>query len=436
MRTGCWLGAVVAAISFLILGAGWGLGLEVLIRFRDEYVAMVPSTSISLGLLGIGLACQGSRRLARLVGLPVAAATGGVAGLHLLRILLGVPGLGGLGLFDMQREGDAMAFSTAAGALLGAYCLAALSHRRLMHRLSFAVCGTLGMLLAGVAIVGYAFDSSALYSAVFFSAMALQTAVLMLALFIGLLLVRPTCSWMRQLVGGGRGSKGARRLFPIVILGPLLFGLLALKLTEAGAFDEKFRLALLSIAMMALTGAAVLHNAALENKASRRRLEILRDLERSNADKELLLREVYHRVKNNLQQISAMLRIEARGHSDPELKASFQRMGNRIHALGLVHQLLIAAPTPSEVSVPEFLRRLVAHLSSADALEERGLSLTSRADEDTAHLEVAMTFGLLINELVSGAVSRIAEAGKFGWIGVAYMRRMDEIELKSRGRRP
>ncbi len=388
------LAGTAVAVALAVLVLGWLLGLDAVVRIRPAFAAMVPSTAVCFALLGTGLLLRVSdpRRQSR-TALAMSVLVGAVAALDLAIFwTVSRNGIDGV-LFPGRMGRDYMAFATAASFLLGAYCLAGLSAPRLYHARAVEVCATLGLMAALVAIVGYAYDSEALYGVFLFSAMALHTAVTFALLFAAILLASWRDNWTGVLFDEGSGSAGARRLFPLAIAGPFLLCLLSLRLTAGGAFDANFRISLLAIAMMTLAAAAVLRNAVIENRAERRLLGTMEDLARSNADKELLLREVYHRVKNNLQQVTAMLRIEARQRDDPALRASYDATAERIRALGLVHQLLISSSAPSEVRARDFLRELVDNIAAGNDLARRGMEIEVEADEDRLQLDVAVSLG-------------------------------------------
>ncbi|MDT0684155.1 sensor histidine kinase [Roseicyclus sp. F158] len=418
---------VVAAVSAAVLVLGWGAGIDFLRRIRPDFAAMVPSTTICFMLLSAGVFMQ-TRMDGRLVQTICAILAGAIAAVDL--VVRVASNRGGIDDFFVSSlpSGDGMAFATAACVILASYSLGALAWSNSSNPRAFQWPATLGLLAAMVALVGYAFDTRALYGVFVFTAMALHTALLFLLLFIGLLLVAPRQTWIGILIGSEPGSLGARRLFPLVALAPVALCFVALQLTDAGIFNANFRLSVLAIAMTALASGAVLRNGYLENRADRSRARLMRDLESTSAERALLLKELYHRVKNNLQQINAMLRIEARKVDDPHLSTAFQSISDRIAALGVVHQLLISAPTPSEVEVEAFLTDLCRGLAASHGLERRDIALEIEADPGRAHIEVAISMGLLVNELVTNSIKHAFGDGP-GTIVVRYEERPDCLAL-------
>lgn len=412
------LSLIVAAISSAVLVFGWVAGIDQFKRIRPDWAAMVPSTTVCYLLLSCGLIAMNTLR-ARVIPVGCALLAGVIALINII-IQSGTDRSGIDDFFSFALgPDDAMAFATAASVLLASYCLATLAQRSWIRPRWFEAAATVGLLASSVALVGYAFDTRALYEVFVFTAMAFHTALLFAMLFVALLLAEPRNTWVDILLRPEPGSAGARRLLPIVALLPIAFCYVALQLTEAGVFDANFRLSVLAIGMTTLVSAAVLRNGFLENRANRGRTELLRDLERTNRDRAMLLRELYHRVKNNLQQINAMLRIEARKIDDERLSASFRAIAQRINALGLVHQLLISSDSPSEVEVEGFLKELSEGLASSHGLDERQITLRVDADPGNAHIEVAISMGLLVNELVTNAIKHAFGEGG-GGIKITY----------------
>lgn len=418
--------AVLAVAGIVLLG-GWIGGIDWLVRLRADYAAMVPSTALCFVLVSGMLAFRLRRAdgVARYVPeQAVAGAVFAIAATDIVVLATGIaPGIDGMFWPDTDAfRTDAMAFATAFDFLLAAICLLTLGRPADRARLGYRVAATTGLLSAATAVVGYAFDAEALYGVFAFTAMALHTAVAFVVLFSAFLLAQPQNGWVGLLAGQGRGSSGARRLFPVVVLGNFLLCLFALFATDAGLFGANFRLSLLAIAMMTFSTLALLRNARIDNAAERRLLETLAELEATARDKDLLLREVNHRVKNNLQQINALISMERRRNDDPQARASFRALSERVHALGLVHQKLLGGSRSSDVAVADFLGALAGDMSAGYGLEERGIRLDVEATREPMHLEVAISIGLLVNELVVNAIKHAFPGGRGGTIRVGFGR--------------
>ncbi len=136
--------------------------------------------------------------------------------------------------------------------------------------------------------------------------------------------------------------------------------------------------------------------AAVRDMTQQREQE--QQLRESLAQKEVLLKEVHHRVKNNLQIIISLLRLQTR--SSPHLKEELDEAQARVRTMALVHERLYQASEAGAVDVAEYLRALVQDL-------RRGLGGVLAIDLDVQRHAIdpdtAITLGLIINELVSNA---------------------------------
>jgi hypothetical protein len=180
---------IVMAISGLVLIGGWLLESDLLIRIAPSFAGLAPSTAISLLLLSSALLFP-ERRLIRL-SCAVAVAIIAVADLIVLAAGL-ANGIDAFLFPDVVRfQIHSMAPATAFCCLLASVCLGPLWQRGAAFESAYSAFATLGLMLTLIAIVGYAFDTSALYKVSIFSAMALHTALAFLLVFVAPLMSKP-----------------------------------------------------------------------------------------------------------------------------------------------------------------------------------------------------------------------------------------------------
>jgi two-component sensor histidine kinase len=134
------------------------------------------------------------------------------------------------------------------------------------------------------------------------------------------------------------------------------------------------------------------------------------DLEQSQArlsaslrEKDVLLREVHHRVKNNLQVVISLLRLQARRISDPDAIAAFTDTQNRIKAMALVHETLYQTTDLSRVSCHTYLQNLIKNLARTLPAGSTNIKLTVELDDDLINIDQAIPMGLVVNELIVNA---------------------------------
>ena len=135
-------------------------------------------------------------------------------------------------------------------------------------------------------------------------------------------------------------------------------------------------------------------------------------------EKEALLKEVHHRVKNNLQLISSLLNLQAARVTDPRVAELFSDSRNRVRSIALVHENLYRAEDFSMIPMASHIESLCAHLSRAyDSISQR-TELTTQVSDLRLDMNQAVTCGLIINELVSNALKHGFPDGRAGRVRV------------------
>ncbi|MCB9949325.1 MAG: response regulator [Rhodospirillaceae bacterium] len=161
--------------------------------------------------------------------------------------------------------------------------------------------------------------------------------------------------------------------------------------------------------------------AAIERRVAERTRELAslnRELSDTVRQRDLLLGEVYHRVKNNLQFVDAMLAVEAHDVDDPVLTDAFQRVRRRMISIGLVHQRILESPDLATLGLDGFVEDLCRHLAEGFDMAGRGIALKTDVAPIAIDLDRAVPLGLVINELVSNAIKHAFPDGRTGTVTV------------------
>ncbi|QPC91552.1 histidine kinase dimerization/phosphoacceptor domain -containing protein [Mesorhizobium sp. INR15] len=126
-----------------------------------------------------------------------------------------------------------------------------------------------------------------------------------------------------------------------------------------------------------------------------------RSVEERVREKDTLLRELQHRVKNNLQMITALIRLETRNATEPDRKR-FERLAGRVDALAILYQTLSADEQKDEVDLGIYLSQIASAVMTSHAVE--GIRLDMKVDTYPVSINVAMPTGLVVNELLTNAL--------------------------------
>jgi two-component sensor histidine kinase len=154
-------------------------------------------------------------------------------------------------------------------------------------------------------------------------------------------------------------------------------------------------------------------------KAASRTVSVLDQLEERVWEKDMQLRELQHRVKNNLQMITALIRVEAQGVSDRTTGEGFDRLAGRVEALGLLYRALGDGGLGDEVDLGIYLSEIASAVMRAQAVE--GISLDLKVDTWPVSIDVAMPTGLVVNELLTNALKHAFQGRETGTVTVHCM---------------
>lgn len=134
--------------------------------------------------------------------------------------------------------------------------------------------------------------------------------------------------------------------------------------------------------------------------------------------RETMLREIHHRVKNNMQVMSSLLNLQSRVASNPETSRMLEENQNRIQSMALVHEILYQSEDLAAVDFSKYIRRMVDHLFRSYGVHDGQIRLCPDLDPIALELDDALPSGLLINEVISNSLKHGFPGGGTGEVHI------------------
>jgi PAS domain S-box-containing protein len=145
-------------------------------------------------------------------------------------------------------------------------------------------------------------------------------------------------------------------------------------------------------------------------------------LRRALDDKNTLLKELYHRVKNNLQLIISLFNLQVRSVAPGQARQALVDAAGRVRAMALVHERLYQSGTLSSIRLDGYVAELCEQLAGAASAAQRGIAVQVEAEPLEVGLDVAVPLGLLLNELVTNSLKHGFPDGRHGHVSVRVAR--------------
>lgn len=153
------------------------------------------------------------------------------------------------------------------------------------------------------------------------------------------------------------------------------------------------------------------------------RIEAEEKIKASLKEKEILLKEIHHRVKNNLQIIQSLLYLQSKHVKDPDLLQLFQDSQNRVKSMALIHERLYRSGDFANINFKDYIRSLTGHLLQTYQPEETRVAVKLDINDVSLSIDHGIPCGLIINELVSNSLKYAFPDDRKGVIEISMFSR-------------
>jgi len=163
-------------------------------------------------------------------------------------------------------------------------------------------------------------------------------------------------------------------------------------------------------------GKTLFYEGTIEDITERKKDEEL--IKASLREKDVLLREIHHRVKNNLQIITSLLRLQSSRIKEDEIQDMFKTAQNRIRTMALIHEKLYQSQDLSKIDISQYIRNLTIHLLNIYRTDPKKVDLDIEIGDVYLDINTAIPCGLIINELVSNSLKYAFPGKRRGMIRI------------------
>ncbi|MES2774410.1 MAG: histidine kinase dimerization/phosphoacceptor domain -containing protein [Bacteroidota bacterium] len=158
-------------------------------------------------------------------------------------------------------------------------------------------------------------------------------------------------------------------------------------------------------------------------------------LDHRNEQNELLLKEIHHRVKNNLEVVSSLLALQSAQIDDPNTKEAMQEGQNRVQSIGIVHQKLYQGTNLGAIEMKDYFVNLSDSILDSFGAEKR-VTIECAMDQLDVDIDTAVPLGLIVNELLTNTLKYAFPSGQKGKVWIKLKRRVDgvlQLEVSDNG---
>ena len=183
-----------------------------------------------------------------------------------------------------------------------------------------------------------------------------------------------------------------------------------------------------TLLFIGLTGLA--YKAFTNNRKKKNQLNVQNDLiEKSLSEKEILLKEIHHRVKNNLQIVSSLLSLQSNSIQDEKALDAIRESKNRVQSMAIIHQNLYQDESLINIDVKEYVEKLVEYLFHSYNIQNNNIQLEMDIQAIRLDIDTLVPLGLVMNELISNSLKYAFPNQGKGFIKVSLYHESDILKL-------
>lgn len=185
-------------------------------------------------------------------------------------------------------------------------------------------------------------------------------------------------------------------------------------------------LAIAGLVIAGLVGFFLYKNQEKNKLLTKQKFKLEENVEEIN----LLLKEVHHRVKNNLQVVTSLLNIQQRSITDQKAQEAIQESKNRIESMGLIHRSFYQNKNLGEINSQEYIQNLVNHIFSSYSTDHEKIELDIKVADIYLDMDTLVPLGLIINEMVSNALKHAFAQKEAGKLTISLDKQEDQYKLE------
>jgi len=228
------------------------------------------------------------------------------------------------------------------------------------------------------------------------------------------------------------------KIWGTVVLGFCLTGItyyilevlnINLEMTKNSGKDDTIALAINFIVCGIIIAFLIFQFLELNSYAESKYITLTDTLKDKNKEKTVLLKEIHHRVKNNLQVVTSLLRLQSRDINEEKYKLMYRDSINRVLSMALIHEKIYQTPDLAKINLKVYLESLAQDLISSYSLETK-IDLNIESNLEKLNTKSLVPVALIFNELISNSIKHGFKDQKIGKINIQIIDKYPKVKIR------